>query len=322
MPELANEKVSNTIKQVNLIINVSTSLPTELKKAVECIQETARSQDQLDNGLAAVFLNIAAGKALIKIALSQAERVSKEFEFLEAAHEDFKPASQLLSDLEASGVYIDPSKAVDTVLSACDAVDVVVKSKSHSETCTAFVDSSKTTLKQVLEKLGRCFLKNEILPWMQNACSVLSADDSAQRTATLPNIDSSKLNQIVQRKALEEVKMGLECCSHLQALCNTIHSLYENRVMKEWTSIDLVRLVKQVESIQRQFATFLSKEFPSVHESIQCFEKLFKGCASSKAAADIDKHFVAVGKLLAKAGAWGKQYNYYICYILYNTSSS
>ena len=213
------------IKNLHMILHPTSTLPTDLKRAVQTVNDTAKSDDHADGGLSAVFVGIASGKLLVKNALVHADKATKDLQFLESANTDFRGVFNLLP-VVIDHTTIDLQSVPQELAKGVKAVENVLASNSKSDAVTSFVDQSKGTLFKVLPYVGKSIVKDHVLPWMTEVISILQSNDKSKAWKPVGPLDIESLNFVLSKKSLEKCCTNLSCGVKLYDLMKSMDSCF------------------------------------------------------------------------------------------------
>ncbi len=294
-----SEQLKNVVNHLFMIVNPDETMPTDLKKAVQCINEIAKSEEHRDNGLSAVFVGIASGKLLVKQATVYADKATKELQFLEEATEDFKEVTDLSQAIVSQGL-IDLASVPEILQKGVKAMDTIVDSRSSSEAVKSFLGKCKSTLFHLIPRIGKLLVKDLLVPWMIDALETLKGSDMSRSLKPLDPINLELLDFVLAKKALEKSADNLACAVKLYRVLQSLVGCFGGTI-QDVNTVKVVAVIKNMTNFLNTWNTPLEKVDDDASPTGFALLNLVKGLSSARACKDAETYIVKVGKLMAKA---------------------
>lgn len=294
-----SEPLKDVMKHLCMIVHPAETLPTDLKKAVQCINERAKSEEHQDNGLSAVFVGIASGKLLVKQANVYADKATKDLEFLEEATENFQGVSELSQAVVSQGL-IDLSLVPEILQKGVKAMDTATDSRSSSEAVKSFSEKCKSTVFHLIPNIGKLFVKDLLVPWMVDAVNTLKDTDMTKSLKPLDAINLEMLDFVLGKKVLEKSAVNLTCAVKLYRVLQSLVGCFGETIQ----DVDIVKVVSLIKNMSNFLNTWngpLEKIDADAASTGFSLLDLVKGPSAGRACKDAETYIVKVGKFMAKA---------------------
>lgn len=297
-----SEHLKHAIRNLYMILHPAQTLPTDLKKAVQSVNEMAKSEDHEDGGLSAVFVGIASGKNLTKTAGVLADKATKDLQFMDSATSDFQGVADLL-EVFSSGKAVDLQAAPEILATGIKAIDKVKETKSNqstSEAVNAFLVKAKETLFRLIPLLGKHIVKHRLLPWMTCAVDMLKSQDLSVKLEPVVAIDLQSLLLVTQKPALEKCSSNLSCAIKLYQVIISFDECFGDTV-GDINTVKTVSLIKNLTNYLNVWSSPLDLIDSSASKTGFDLLSLVRGLSASRAVRESGDHAKKVAKLLLRA---------------------
>ena len=265
------EDLTAALKAIDMVLNPMQTLPTDLERAVQTIEDLQKNDDSQDNGLCTVFATIHAGKLVLKRAKEVSQSLAKDYKFLETATSDFQPVLDLI-EKSSNGTSFAFEDAVNAVIDGSKAMESVIGNKSSSETVKHFMDKSKSSMLILFEQLGRSFI-HTTMQWMKGASSAITASEEAE----IPQIEllpESKLEGITSKPLWKKHAGTLVCAMQLSKLARSTLATCR---LDTSSSSDHIKLLRNYEGFKGEFLAIMHK---IDEDNSQVFSKMLESLAA------------------------------------------
>lgn len=291
-------KWRNTIKQFYMIVHPEQTLPTDLQKAIESVNQMAKSDDHTDGGLSAVWVNIASGRYFTKTASLFADKATKDFKFMESATQDFQGVLDLVPVVTA-GKPFNINEVLSTLDIGVKAVDKVVSQNSSNDLVKTFLGNAKDALYKILPSIGKTMIKDTILQWVSYANHLLESGAKNEVMKPIDTIDVSLCDLIVKKKVLEKVITDLTCATKMYSVISTLPRVFEGDIghMKTESS---VHFIKNLDNFIVLWQTHLDKVDSQATPMINKLIQNIKGFSAHNAVADSNQHARSLAEMMIK----------------------
>ena len=288
--------IALTIEKFHLILCAPKRPPKTVSDAVFSLRETASNSVHSDQGLCAVIMSIAQGKALVRQAEEIADKSQKEVKFLDGV-------VKANGDLDAINLEFreqkktDETKCVEFMIKSAKLIQEN-SSKAQSGAAAEILEETKRSLIKCAEAFSHSYIVHQACPWFSASLSSFKGDAGV---APLPPMHVKELHDILgYKKSIwsdDALKM-LESAAGLQSQMQDIHSTMSR---SKPDAAATVKVVRKFNDFLNENATFLTSFGDTVTTATRNMSGLLESFGKTHMQGEADQHLDALGKLMIKA---------------------
>jgi hypothetical protein len=271
------------------VVAANKYMPTEVTIAVDAIevQGAAVSSGDVACGMAAVWVSIAQGKTVLRLARAMADKKTKELGTLT----DVTAVLQNIKTYDNK----DISVAVEILCKGTSALCAAIP-KASTEAAREYCSAAKLSMADLLKRVVRQHVVEELAPWVPPALSAYTTTHTFMEPPTWAflKLDTMRTSKLTHAIALGNLSVILDLHARFRSLSKVCCA------SAAVNAIEVVTLRDAWDSFMVANTTVVTQYSPSLAGNLSDVATVLDNLSTCKTDRELTDHLAAVGGVMSK----------------------
>ena len=285
-----------SINHIQVVLNYSQHVPTKVLESVQFLFDKMDKQDRSDSGLAAVFMGIAQGKAVIKLANNAAMQTQKESGHLDEFLKSLKDMETFADNLpKSTSDEFDWKKAMELGTTVFKQL-VDIPNKNVTTATKTIISNGKKVLSEFVSSICKAFMIGPVQSWFM---STVGQFKIRQAASPLPNVCMNDWVVMTTSKSISSDAMKI--CMYTTSVHALMKEMHEG--LSSTQSTVLVKLSESLEKFKDTWQNLMDLNMITleVNSSMNQLIVIVKSLSENRVDSDAASTTYQLGDLMAKA---------------------
>ena len=285
-----------SINHIHVVLSYDQQVPTKVLESVQFLCEKMEKQDRSDSGLAAVFMGIAQGKTIVKLANSVATQSQKESSHLDEFLKSLRELETFADNLpKSTSDEFDWKRAIELGTTFFKQL-VDIPNKNVSAATKTIISNGKKTLSEFVSSICKAFMIGPVPNWFVSTVGQFKVRQSA---SPLPNVCMNDWVIMTTSKSISSDAMKI--CMYTTSVHALMKEIHE--CISSTQSTVLVKLSESLEKFKDTWQNLMDLNMITLesNSSMNHLIQIVKSLSENRVDSDVTSTTFQLADVMAKA---------------------